>query len=383
MHETKSQTQVDKEMSFVATDEENRVIQPPETAFVDESNRLAGASSLSELFGVPGIRVAGSESQTQTTGLATPEMQNEVQTVDLAAPDLQNEIKTNSKPIASDQTTENLANQNTKTEDELRELKAVITARINAILANPEDFTSQQLGELQSDLLELMAGRNYQEFLQQENDSELSIALENLRIKIEEDQLRQKENVIKTSELLGIAAPESGEAVDIKPENIVDVVKDGEDKLDITIQDTQDDEQQTISFKQLAILALFVTADMMIFDGNLSYAITSLGDTGTRLARLSGVDVSGRNGGMREEFSNQLVEAAEPRKLITFLEERKGNEMYRFLAGLSKDNRDKLLAGQRFGGLLGRHQLSPEQIEMVTKQLDENQKKEFNIRPKE
>ncbi|PIR07349.1 MAG: hypothetical protein CO156_01535 [Candidatus Pacebacteria bacterium CG_4_9_14_3_um_filter_40_12] len=383
MHETKSQTQVDKEMSFVATDEENRVIQPPETAFVDESNRLAGASSLSELFGVPGIRVAGSESQTQTTGLATPEMQNEVQTVDLAAPDLQNEIKTNSKPIASDQTTENLANQNTKTEDELRELKAVITARINAILANPEDFTSQQLGELQSDLLELMAGRNYQEFLQQENDSELSIALENLRIKIEEDQLRQKENVIKTSELLGIAAPESGEAVDIKPENIVDVVKDGEDKLDITIQDTQADEQQTISFKQLAILALFVTADMMIFDGNLSYAITSLGDTGTRLARLSGVDVSGRNGGMREEFSNQLVEAAEPRKLITFLEERKGNEMYRFLAGLSKDNRDKLLAGQRFGGLLGRHQLSPEQIEMVTKQLDENQKKEFNIRPKE
>jgi len=228
-----------------------------------------------------------------------------------------------------------------------------------------------------------MAGRNYQEFLQQENDSELSIALENLRIKIEEDQLRQKENVIKTSELLGIAAPESGEAVDIKPENIVDVVKDGEDKLDITIQDTQADEQQTISFKQLAILALFVTADMMIFDGNLSYAITSLGDTGTRLARLSGVDVSGRNGGMREEFSNQLVEAAEPRKLITFLEERKGNEMYRFLAGLSKDNRDKLLAGQRFGGLLGRHQLSPEQIEMVTKQLDENQKKEFNIRPKE
>jgi len=383
MHETKSQTQVDKEMSFVATDEENRVIQPPETAFVDESNRLAGASSLSELFGVPGIRVAGSESQTQTTGLATPEMQNEVQTVDLAAPDLQNEIKTSSKPIASDQTTENLANQNTKTEDELRELKAVITARINAILANPEDFTSQQLGELQSDLLELMAGRNYQEFLQQENDSELSIALENLRIKIEEDQLRQKENVIKTSELLGIAAPESGEAVDIKPENIVDVVKDGEDKLDITIQDTQADEQQTISFKQLAILALFVTADMMIFDGNLSYAITSLGDTGTRLARLSGVDVSGRNGGMREEFSNQLVEAAEPRKLITFLEERKGNEMYRFLAGLSKDNRDKLLAGQRFGGLLGRHQLSPEQIEMVTKQLDENQKKEFNIRPKE
>jgi len=383
MHETKSQTQVDKEMSFVATDEENRVIQPPETAFVDESNRLAGASSLSELFGVPGIRVAGSESQTQTTGLATPEMQNEVQTVDLAAPDLQNEIKTNSKPIASDQTTENLANQNTKTEDELRELKAVITARINAILANPEDFTSQQLGELQSDLLELMAGRNYQEFLQQENDSELSIALENLRIKIEEDQLRQKENVIKTSELLGIAAPESGEAVDIKPENIVDVVKDGEDKLDITIQDTQADEQQTISFKQLAILALFVTADMMIFDGNLSYAITSLGDTGTRLARLSGVDVSGRNGGMREEFSNQLVEAAEPRKLITFLEERKGNEMYRFLAGLSKDNRDKLLAGQRFGGLLGRHQLSPEQIEMVTKQLDENQKKEFNMRPKE
>jgi len=383
MHETKSQTQVDKEMSFVATDEENRVIQPPETAFVDESNRLAGASSLSELFGVPGIRVAGSESQTQTTGLATPEMQNEVQTVDLAAPDLQNEIKTNSKPIASDQTTENLANQNTKTEDELRELKAVITARINAILANPEDFTSQQLGELQSDLLELMAGRNYQEFLQQENDSELSIALENLRIKIEEDQLRQKENVIKTSELLGIAAPESGEAVDIKPENIVDVVKDGEDKLDITIQDTQADEQQTISFKQLAILALFVTADMMIFDGNLSYAITSLGDTGTRLARLSGVDVSGRNGGMREEFSNQLVEAAEPRKLITFLEERKGNEMYRFLAGLSKDNRDKLLAGQRFGGLLGRHQLSPEQIEMVTKQLDENQKKELNIRPKE
>jgi len=383
MHETKSQTQVDKEMSFVATDEENRVIQPPETAFVDESNRLAGASSLSELFGVPGIRVAGSESQTQTTGLATPEMQNEVQTVDLAAPDLQNEIKTNSKPIASDQTTENLANQNTKTEDELRELKAVITARINSILANPEDFTSQQLGELQSDLLELMAGRNYQEFLQQENDSELSIALENLRIKIEEDQLRQKENVIKTSELLGIAAPESGEAVDIKPENIVDVVKDGEDKLDITIQDTQADEQQTISFKQLAILALFVTADMMIFDGNLSYAITSLGDTGTRLARLSGVDVSGRNGGMREEFSNQLVEAAEPRKLITFLEERKGNEMYRFLAGLSKDNRDKLLAGQRFGGLLGRHQLSPEQIEMVTKQLDENQKKEFNIRPKE
>jgi len=117
MHETKSQTQVDKEMSFVATDEENRVIQPPETAFVDESNRLAGASSLSELFGVPGIRVAGSESQTQTTGLATPEMQNEVQTVDLAAPDLQNEIKTNSKPIASDQTTENLANQNTKTEE--------------------------------------------------------------------------------------------------------------------------------------------------------------------------------------------------------------------------------------------------------------------------
>lgn len=255
-----------------------------------------------------------------------------------------------------------------------------IIAKINAILAHPENFKKT---DVQDAILDAFAGRNYAQFLAEEStqNPQLVQAVENLKAFMESVMGRNTQNTLRTAEALGLPAPQ--ETLELSAADIEDVsqveAEDGQQSLVITKKGKRGLEKVTIGFAAAA--AMFLVADVAFFKGSNMEAIGQrFGAEGAKylLLRL-GFDVK-LTDTLDAKSMEKLIDLMEPHKFQRYIEESNEEETIQLLEHISLETRQAMLSGKEFGGASGNlHKLEDKTITLIFSRLSENDMERLGV----
>lgn len=189
--------------------------------------------------------------------------------------------------------------------------------------------------------------------------------------------------VLQSNDLETIQA----EALLLTQEDVESVMRE-EDGQDLIVETKlPNGETAKLKISEIMLIAALVAADLALFQGrNLMLLVEDLGRAGgeelTRgLMGKLGFEVP-EGSFAQTKIYERLLDHMDSRQLVKMLEEmpNQGTEVYRFLEGLGEEDRQKLLAGKKFGGRLGsKHRLDQEQIGMVVNKLTNSQKRVLEV----
>lgn len=246
-----------------------------------------------------------------------------------------------------------------------------LISQIEDMMASPHKYT--QL-EVQQVILDALAGRSYATFLREEalTNPRLVEAVQQLKEFVEKSLERNRENILRTADALGLPTPTSTESLnasqiaDIKTK-VVD--QDGENI--VLTADGRDGQERQIKITMALAVIFFVAGDLAFFKGsNMEMIGHHLGSKLGELALLKmGFDVKLPDKAVSEANTTMLGMIETP-KLTQYLEDSQPHEVYTFLSQMDLQTRRDMLSGQNFGGALhNKHKFTADEIAMVFKKL--------------
>ncbi|MFZ5376302.1 MAG: hypothetical protein ACOZAN_01375 [Patescibacteria group bacterium] len=223
--------------------------------------------------------------------------------------------------------------------------------------------------------------RSYQQFLEAEAESNPKLVqlVEQLKEILLKDEARYEENIIDFTQLMGGSGPEvdeGGKPVELAllPTSIGEITKT-EEALEITTNSGE-----KIKAPNFAPIALFMALDLAFCKGRGVQMVVDrvVGlETNKFLAKL-GFDVDLNDIGFDDQY-NQFIKYVDTEGLIRFIEERNNHELFKFLSGLDRETRQKLLRGEEFGEWLNKRQLPNEVIQRALTKLESWQINELGV----
>lgn len=264
-----------------------------------------------------------------------------------------------------------------------------LRSQIESIGTKPSDFSPDQVTQI---LKDAYAGRTLEKIRQTE--PELAESLLNLEKGWRESS---KDNAISLLTRIDVSTPNGNKNLAVEqlssretplllaPDTVIDSQRLNQDELEIEFV-TPDNQRVKMTTSNILFSVACVAADLALFRGR--YTFMALQSSIQPLAQeishyyLSelGFQIP-ENAFDRTIAYDKVVENMPTEKFVDFLEELPagGIEIFRFLEGMKDDERNKMLAGERFGGAYGKHQLNHEQIATIVSKLNSYQKQMLGI----
>lgn len=247
----------------------------------------------------------------------------------------------------------------------------MLISQMEDMMASPHKYSQQ---EVQQVILDALAGRSYATFLRETalTNPRLVEAVQQLKEFVEKSLERNRENILRTADALGLPAPTSTESVDAS--EIADIktkVVDQDGENIVLTADGRDGQERKIKITMALAVIFFVAGDLAFFRGsNMEMIGHHLGSKFGELALLKmGFDVKLPDAAV-SEANTAMLGMIETPKLTQYLEDSQPHEVYTFLSQMDLQSRRDMLSGQNFGGPLhNKHKFTAEEIAMVFKKL--------------
>lgn len=331
----------------------------------------------------------------ESNGLATAQVSPETSTADSLADQLFQQKTVVVEGSLAQSTSENAIipapNQAIETQNALQPQGEVVQGEVideEELVVRLHELASQpqahHISEVDQAIRDALAGRTYQEFLDQEQvrNPQLVEAVNQLKDALEQCMQRNHENVLRTASAIGINAPEEQAEVSSTALAVIDHVpnQQGEDELHVTTEE-QPGEEKKYSFNTLSAIAFFVAADLAFFKGsNTEMLVHQMGaEAGKMMLLKMGFDINVDSAISRDAYERMLGIMDTP-DLIRYFEESNPDELVKFLENLDQTTRNDMLAGESFGGAFhNKHQFNKEQIAMIFSKLSKEDMERLEI----
>lgn len=197
-------------------------------------------------------------------------------------------------------------------------------------------------------------------------------------IQVEAAQPTESASMLEEQQALETLLEQPETLAEITPETIQEITRDNPDNLSVTVKDKQTGEPKKLTISTMLLVASLVAADLALFRGQYTMMAiqNAVGEqvhnmTNKVFAQL-GFNIPERNFD-RNQIYGMFVERVTTDNLYESMKQLKGSgqELFRMLTQMGKDQVQKMINGERFGGIFSnKHQFTQEQVTEIVNSLD-------------